>query len=182
MGIFASVPAASRQGSAICDSYAAAASHLDVGHSAIYAGDDAVCAYKIRRLSHRPSLVVVALLLGIDQHAADAFRSDLSRLHFATLQHHASPVVSCGRPCPVLSAPDSGLVSYSSCIHHDGGVGTLVDPGRVVQNLPNGNFCSANLLGPSAPLALCTLLFAFTLFPMLFSSCNPAPMNRKHQF
>ena len=114
LAIFASVPAASHQGSAICDSYAAAASHLDLGQIAFYAGDDAVCASEIRKLSHRPFLVVVELLLGTDQHAADAFRSDLGRLHFAALLHHATPVVSSGRPCPVLFAPGSGMSSISS--------------------------------------------------------------------
>ena len=74
-------------------------------------------------------------------------RSDLSRPPLAAFQLHATPVVSCGRPCPVLSAPGSGLRFSSSCTHHDGGVGTLVDPGRVVHNLPNGNFMQRDSIG-----------------------------------
>ena len=88
----------------------------------------------------------------------------------------ATPVVSCGRPSPVMSAPGSGSSSSSFSTHLDGGVGTLVDPGRVVHNLPNGIFCSVILQGLfSSPLVLCTLLIALTLHPMLIATALQHP-------
>ena len=51
--------------------------------------------------------------------------------------NHAPPVETCGRPGPVLTAPGASMSSSSDSIIHDGGVGTLRDPGRVVHNLPN---------------------------------------------
>ena len=51
--------------------------------------------------------------------------------------NHAPPVETCGRPGPVLTAPGASMSSSSENLVHDGGVGTLRDPGRVVHNLPN---------------------------------------------
>ena len=64
------------------------------------------------------------------------------------LYHHEqeASVRSCGKHSLTMSAPDVGLVTCSKghcslhCAVVDGGVGTLADPGRIVQNLPKGNF------------------------------------------
>ena len=65
-----------------------------------------------------------------------------------TMCDRASSVRSCVGPRPDMSAPEVGHELYHSYIHVEGGGDTLVAPGRMVQNLPNGNFMQPELSEP----------------------------------
>ena len=60
----------------------------------------------------------------------------------------ASSVQSCVGPCPDTSVPEGGSGPRQLCTQSENGGATLVAPGRVVQNLPKGNFMQPKLPAP----------------------------------